>query len=439
MKQLLSIIFIVISVEALAQEPNIRDSLQNLNTNFHFQLTTVTQHKFEISAPYTGSNSLIGPAESATTLTSTIFWGHKLWKNAAIYINPEIAGGSGISSAHGIAGFTNGEAFRVGNPSPTGYVGRAYVRQTFELSDEREYIGEGANKVYKTRAKKYIDLVIGKFSIADFFDNNSYSHDPRSQFFNWSLMSNGAWDYPANVRGYTWGAMVEYGSPSYSLRITSVMVPTEANGNTMDTNVGKANSSVVEFEKPFSIHKQPGKVRLLVFYTQTQMGNYQQAIQENPTNPDITLTRTYGRTKYGYGINVEQKLADGIGLFARASWNDGHNETWAFTEIDRSASIGLVFEGSRWKREYDMLGIGTVINGLSSYHREYLAAGGYGFIIGDGQLNYGKEWATEIFYKANLFSDNFFLTPNFQYVVNPAYNKDRGPAAVIGFRAHVEF
>jgi high affinity Mn2+ porin len=241
------------------------------------------------------------------------------------------------------------------------------------------------------------------------------------------------------VRGYTWGAVVEYGNPAFSIRAAMVMVPTEANGNTMNKQIGKANSSVIEFEKPFMIGKSPGRLRLLAFYTRTNMGNYQQAVDEFTVNPDITLTREYGRTKYGYGINAEQELSKGIGVFARVSWNDGKNETWAFTEIDQSVSAGIVFNGLRWKRDFDLLGIGTAINGLSPFHRNYLAAGGYGFIIGDGQLNYAREWITEIFYRANLFSDSFFLSPNFQYVMNPAYNKDRGPATVIGIRVHVEF
>jgi high affinity Mn2+ porin len=439
MKIILALFCAALSWQAMAQQPIIRDSLQNLNSNFHFQLTTVTQHKYKINAPYTGLKSLTGPAESATTLTATIFWGSKLWKHAALYINPEIAGGSGVSSAQGIAGFTNGEAFRVGNPSPTVYLARIFIQQTFHLGGEQVSVGGGANEVYKKKARKYIDLVVGKFSVADYFDKNSYSHDPRSQFFNWGLMSNGAWDYPANVRGYTWGVVVEYGTPHYSLRAASTMVASEANGNTMDKNYAQANSNVIEFEKPYLLNKLPGKIRILGFYTRARMGNYLQAIKENPTNPDIMLTRAYGRTKYGFGINLEQSLTHNIGLFARVGWNDGHNETWSFTEIDRSASIGIFVDGAQWKRMNDQFGFGSVVNGLSSYHRDYLATGGYGFIIGDGQLNYSREWITEIFYRANLFSDTFYATPNFQFVLNPAYNKDRGPATLIGLRVHVEF
>lgn len=440
MKYLLSLlIFFLLLVDAFAQEPAIPDSLQNLNTNFHFQLTTVTQHKYAMHAPYTGTNSLTGESEDATTLTSTIFWGIKLWENAAFYINPEVAGGSGISGAHGIAGFTNGEAFRVGNPSPTVYAARAFFQQTFSFSDKQEFVGEGANDVYKTRSVKYLDVILGKFSVADYFDKNRFSHDPRSQFLNWSLMSTGAWDYPANVRGYTIGFVIEYGTPTWSWRVASVMVPEEANGNKMDTQVVKANSSVMEIEKPFNIGSRLGVIRLLGFYTQTHMGNYQESIMLSPVDPDITTTRKYGRTKYGFGLNLEQELSKGVGMFMRASWNDGKNETWAFTEIDRSVSMGFVLEGSLWKRSNDLVGIGSVVNGLSTYHRDYLAAGGLGFIIGDGKLNYANEWATEIFYKANLFSDSFFVSPNFHFVVNPAYNKDRGPATIVGVRVHVEF
>ena len=433
------LLFLLMPFWALAQEPNTKDTAATARMNFHFQLTTVTQHKFDMPAAYSGTNSLTTASESATTLTSTIFWGVKLWKNASLYINPEIAGGSGISSAHGISDFTNGEAFRVGDPAPKIYVARAFFRQTISLSADQDPIAEGANQVYESRPEKYITLIIGKFSIADFFDNNSYSHDPRSQFFNWGLMSNGGWDYPANVRGYTWGLMAEYGIPQLKIRAASVMVPTEANGNEMDTNIGEANSNVLELEVPFRIGRQSGIVRGLGFYTNAHMGNYDLAVDANPNQPDITTTRSYGRTKYGFGLNLEQAISSHAGVFARASWNDGKNETWAFTEIDRSLSVGLLSYGHSWKRPQDRIGIATVISGLSTHHRNYLAAGGLGFIIGDGALNYGNEWVTEIFYNVNLFYDGFFLTANYQFVNNPAYNKDRGPAHVVGIRAHVEF
>jgi high affinity Mn2+ porin len=438
-KSWIQLLLLFISFEAFAQEPVASDTGKIPRINFHFQLTTVTQHKFDMPADYTGTNSLTPESEEATTLTSTLFLGVRLWKNASFYINPEIAGGSGISGAHGIGDFTNGEAFRVGDPSPKIYLARAFVRQTISISGEQQAIEEGPNQIYNALPKKYVTLIFGKFGIADFFDANSYSHDPRSQFFNWGLMSNGGWDYPANVRGYTWGMVAEYGTPSLKIRAASVMVPTEANGNEMDTNIGQANSNALEIEVPYKLGNRKGIVRGLAFLTYAHMGNYDQAVQEDPNTPDITTTRRYGRNKYGFGLNVEQAIGDHAGLFARLSWNDGKNETWAFTEIDRSFSIGILTAGDSWKRPQDHFGLATVISGLSPHHREYLAEGGLGFILGDGALKYGKEWVTEIYYNVNLFHEGFFLTPNYQFVSNPGFNRERGPAHVIGIRAHVEF
>lgn len=438
MRSALASILTLSSCVAMAQIPAIPDSSANFNSDFHFQLTTVTQYHPTFKAPYTGANSLHTGEENATTLTSTFFWGVQVGKLFELYLNPEIAGGAGLSSAKGIAGFTNGEAFRVGNPAPTVYVARAYIRRSFNIGGEEEYFGESANQVNKTRTKKYFDVVLGKFSIADFFDNNKYSHDPRSQFFNWSLMSAGGWDYPANVRGYTVGAMLELGTPQFEARFATVMVPTEANGNTMDKKIGKARSHTLEIEKPIKLFGQPGSIRVLGFYTMAHMGSYDQAIASEPFAPDITTTRIYSRNKYGGSINIEQSLTDSWGFFARGSWNDGKNETWAFTEIDRSVSMGVVQKEGFLKRESDELGIATVVNGISDPHKEYLRRGGYGFIVGDGALNYKPEWVTEIYYKINLFYRGFWLTPDYQFVLNPAYNGDRGPANILSLRAHIE-
>ena len=232
------ILFILLGMTMVfAQEPNIPDSVQNINTNFHFQLTSVSQIKSRIHALYSGAHSLNPNAERASTLTATIFWSEKLWKHAAIYVNPEVAGGGGISQAQGIAGFTNGEAFRVGQPAPAFYLARLFIQQTISLSEKMISIGENANEAYKTKPEKYIDLIFGKFSNADYFDKNSFSHDPRTQFLNWSLMSNGAWDYAANVRGYTVGGIIEYCTENFSWRTGLTLLPLQANGN----EIGRAH------------------------------------------------------------------------------------------------------------------------------------------------------------------------------------------------------
>jgi high affinity Mn2+ porin len=429
---------------------------QDKNWSLHFQQTVIPQHKPKINAPYSGEFSLSDTSETQTSLTTTIYLGRRLWKGAAVFYNPELAGGSGLSQARGIAGFTNGECFRIGNPSPTIYTARLFFRQDFALSGKEnaskktpEKVVEGEAHAYPTEADEdgintiagnrptnRFSFAIGKFSIADFFDNNSYAHDPRSQFMNWALMSTGGWDYPANTRGYTWNVVAEYVRENYAIRVASSLVPTTANGPELNLQWNGNNSNTLELEKSTTFFGKEGKLRALAFYTTTYMGSYAEAIKQ--TNPDVTLTRKDGRTKYGFGINYEQKLAKESGLFFRASWNDGNNETWAFTEIDQSVSGGFV-KDNLFGRKQDRLNIGFAFNGISDQHRQYLAKGGYGFIIGDGKLpNYGLETILEINYNAKI-TDWLSVTPDYQLVINPAYNQDRGPVHAFALRMHTEF
>ena len=414
----------------------IRHGLAQSPVTFHFQQTVIPQYKPSFKAKYSGTNSLITTAETQTTLTSTLFVGARLWKGGEIYINPELSGGSGLSGAKGIAGFTNGEAFRIGDAAPVIYLARGFLKQTFAIGQDTETQEEEANQIAGQTPKKYLRLIVGKFCLADYFDANEFSHDPRTQFLNWALMSNGAWDYAANVRGYTVGYVVEYGTPSVSVRFGTSEVPTTANGPDLNTDLGKNYSHFLEIEKPFSFFKKQSTLRLLGFYTKTGMGNYTKAIQRSDV--DITETRQAGRTKVGFGINFESHTSDWAGYFLRFGWNDGRNETWAFTEIDRSASYGWSFTGKPFNRPDDHFGIAYVVNDLSKPHRDYLAAGGYGFIIGDGKLNYGSERILELFYNFQI-NQHFWLTPDCQFVKNPAYNRDRGAAIALSLRAHVEF
>ena len=275
--------------------------------------------------------------------------------------------------------------------------------------------------------------------MADFFDGNEFSHDPRTQFMNWSLMDNGAWDYPANTRGYVLGAFTELGQPNWTLRFAFTMVTTTANGAIWDAKIQKANTQTLEYERRYTINGQKGTVRVLGFLNNGKFGNYTQAIAQNPTAPVVDTTQAYGRHKYGFGISADQYLSKDFGVFAKASYNDGHTETWFFTEIDRSLSFGGVLKGSSWKRSDDELGLAFVGNGLSAPHRDYLADGGYGFLIGDGKLNYSPEMIAELYYKVNAFQKKFWLTPDYQFILHPAYNADRGPVNVFSLRAHIEF
>ncbi|WP_052955409.1 carbohydrate porin [Flavihumibacter petaseus] len=406
--------------------------------SFHFQLTGIMQAHPSFDAAYSGDNSLHDSAEHELSLTTTIYLGRRLWKGAAIYYNPEVAGGSGISGAKGIAGFTNGETFRIGDPAPAFYTARLFLEQEFSLGNQQDtlYVDADANQLsgYTTRSK----LVIrgGKFALSDYFDDNSLCHNPRTSFFNWSLMSNGAWDYPANTRGYTWSLMAELILPRWSLRAATALVPVYANGPDLDWHYTKAHSETIEGEYHYTIGRRQGTLRALAYRNVSKAPDYDVAAA---TDKDVIYGKDYGGVKYGFGLNAEQEISDNLGIFVRSSWNDGQTATWAFTEIDRSLSAGILATGASWKRPGDRLGIAFVTNGISTPHARFLNSGGYGFIIGDGKLpDQRGESIAECFYNAAVF-EHCWLTADYQLVQHPAYNPDRGPVHVFAARVHIEF
>jgi Carbohydrate-selective porin, OprB family. len=373
------------------------------NINLHFQQTVVTQGHPSFQAKYSGTNSLNTSAETATSLTTTLFLGLRIYNNLELYVDPEISGGAGISGAVGLAGFSNGETFRIGNPKPELYPARLFLKYTFNLDNsDVDTISDGANQLSEIESKKNFTVIIGKFGIADYYDNNDYSHDPRTQFLNWALMNSGAWDYPADTRGYTWGFSLMYNDPSYAIQFAAVMEPLSANGLVMDTHINKAFGLALEFDKVYSISGKSGTARLLLFSNKSRMGSYSETLNNPAYDMDITQTRKYSRLKYGFAFNLSQKIIENLGGFLRVSWNDGKTETWAFTEIDKSVAIGIVDNELMRTRINDELGIAYVINGLSNDHMDYLANGGYGFMIGDGKLNYGYENILETYYKIKL-------------------------------------
>jgi len=434
-KTLLSLVILFTVTKFAAAQ----DTVKNQRFNVHFQQTVITQYKPGFSAPYTGNNSLLTGEETQTSLTTTLFGGARLWKGMEAYFNPEMSGGSGLSKTLGIAGFPNGETFRVGGAEPKIYIARLYFTQNFEWGNDKEYIEDDVNQLAGWKSKRYLKVTVGKFGMADFFDGNEFSHDARSQFMNWSLMDNAAWDYPANTRGYVFGAVAELGQPNWALRFGYTMTTTSANGAIWDERIGHANTQTLEYEKRYTLSGQKGTLRLLAFRNNGKMGVYRDAITQNPAAPDVDATQAYGRHKYGFGISADQYLTNDFGVFAKASYNDGKTETWAFTEIDRSLSLGAVLKGTSWSRKDDELGLAFVGNGISKDHKDYLAAGGYGFIIGDGQLNYSPELIAEVYYKLNAYQHKLWLSPDYQFIANPAYNRDRGPVNVFSLRAHVEF
>ena len=430
----------------IAQTPIDTNIFKSCPHSLHFQSTIVNQYKPGFSAKYSGINSLYTEEENRISVTATFYAGLRLWKNASVFVNPELAGGEGLSQTLGIAGATNGETFRIGDPKPAIYLARGFIQQVLPIySDDTEEIpkdiehfkNEDFNQLSEFLPDRYINIVIGKISIADYFDDNTFAHDPRTEFMNWALMSSAAWDYPANTRGYTPSAVIEYFSKKYECRAGISMVPTTANGNVMDKNITKAYSITFENVLHYHLFHQPGTLRLLGFYTTARMGNYDLAVLQNPLNPDITNTRQYGRTKYGVVLNAEQYISSNIGCFLKLSWNDGINETWAFTEIDHALSAGINIHNIL-KNSEDNFSVAYALNGISEQHRNYLKHGGIGFMLGDGNLNYAAEHIVESFYKIAIKKNTFYLTLDYQFILNPGYNKDRaGPVHVFSVRTHV--
>jgi high affinity Mn2+ porin len=407
--------------------------------DLHFQFTTVTQVHPPFSASYSGRNSLSPDSEHESTVTSTLFLGARLWKEAEIYVNPELSGGSGLSRALGIAGFPNGESFRVGDAQPRIYLARLMLRQSFAAGSDMERVEEDANQLGGQRPVRRWTITLGKFGVSDIFDDNAYSHDPRTQFLNWADWTSGAWDYSADTRGYTWGFAVEYDNVDWAARFGATAEPKVANGLEFDKDLSHAYSLMTEIERRYDLRGQKGSAKVILFYNRSDMGSYREAIlQSGGATPDITSTRRVGRSKWGFVVNLEQALSATDGAFFRGSWNDGRNEAWAYAEIERSITAGAVRKQPLRGRPDDEAGIAFIVNALSRDHRDYMAAGGYGFMIGDGRLTYGLEEIAELYYKAALHK-NVWLTANYQFVENPAYNRDRGPAHIFTLRLHTEF
>ena len=404
---------------------------------FHAQSTYIPQGYGRFSARYTGPLSLVPVHQEEDSKTATLFLGVRAWKGGDLYANPEASGGAGVSSASGMAGFPNGEITRVGTREVKEYWARIFLRQTFNLDGDVEQVEDDLNQIAGTRNAHRFTITLGKFSVLDVFDINPYAGDPRSEFMNWALMANGAWDYPADTRGYTAGVAVDYRFGVWSVRAGSFLMPEVANGPILDKRIRKARGEVLELENRYSINGREGAVRILSFVNHAAMGRYRQALDLQPAFPDVTATRQPGRVKYGFGLNMTQSITGSVGAFMRLGWNDGHTETFAFTEIDRTANVGLSVKGTRWHRPDDNFGIAGLVNGLSRDHRDYLAAGGLGFIIGDGQLNYKTENVIESYYRLNFYKA-CAVTGDFQRVWHPAYNGDRGPVSIYAVRFHVQ-
>ena len=424
----------------LAVAAHAQSDTESQRWNLWYQATGIGQYHGTFRSPYEGSNSLQADTERDVSLTTTLFFGLRLDRDTQVYFDPEIAGGRGFSGVTGIADFPNGEMPRVQGATPTPYVARLYIRHDFGFSDVRETVESDANELGGSRSVTRYTVVAGRFALTDFFDNNRYTHDPRTQFMGWGIMDNGAWDYAADTRGYTWGWLHEFHTRRWSARYASAAEPRTANGLRFDWRLLRDRSDIFEGEADYKPRGHAGALRVLSYFNHADAGSYGAAIAlaaRTGCTPDLTATRQPGTLKYGFGINLEQELTKDVGAFLRLGWNDGKTETWAFTAIDRLASGGISVKGAHWRRPYDTAASGLTVSGISAVHAEYLASGGVDFMVGDGALRYGPEYVSESYYSARV-RPGLFAAIDLQRVVNPAYNRDRGAVWIAALRLHLE-
>ena len=433
----------MVAVSCFAGEPERPPEAQAPSPwSLHFQNTDVVQGVTGFHSPYSGSNSLT-PSQTRETVSATFFLGARLWDGGALFFDPEYSQGQGLNQTLGLAGFPNGEAQKAGKIPGVFYTARLYLQQTIGFGGETEPVLDGKNQLAGTQDISRLTLRLGKMGASDFIDDNSFSHDARAQLMNWSIWESGGWDYPADVKGYTDGLLLEWNEKNWTLRAGSYLMPKIPNGAHLDPRFWKSFGDVAELEWRYSLNEHPGKIRLLGFANRSRVARYDDATDHPGSDglPDVTTDRAL-RTKYGAALGFEQDLGSNLGGFLRLSANDGQTQSAAFTDIDHSLATGLALKGTAWGRPEDTLALACAFNGLTDAHRRYLAAGGLGILVGDGHLRYATEKIMEVSYDVKLFQRGSWTTHlalDYQLVSSPGYNADRGPANILGMRLHTEF
>ena len=392
---------------------------------------------------YSGINSLSPHYEKALSRVLTLYTGARVSDSTEVIVDIEEAGGTALSTGLGLAG--NADLDIVRNPllSKAPYLARGMFHKVFALSHDKIENERTPLSLFNELPRRRMEIRFGKFSLPDFFDQNSVGSDTHFQFTNWSVDNNGAWDYAADTRGYTVGAVAEFEDRNWGFRFAEALMPKVANGIDLVWRPWQVHAENFEYELRHGlIRKKSGVLRLLAYTNYANMGIYRDAVIQFEEGlvpaPDITHHAWQITRKYGFGVNLEQTLTPNLTAFARWGWDNGKTESFAYTEIDSSVAEGVRVNGLKWHRKQDRAGIAFVSNGIKKDHQNYLATGGYGFLLGDGRLNYGRENILESYYTAHVWR-GIYLAAGLHYIVNPGYNRDRGPVIVPSLRAHVEF
>lgn len=407
------------------------------------QINVIFQGHPGFHALYSGPNSLRAQGETATSHVVTLYTAYAFNRSTEVLFDLESASGRGLSDALGLAGITNLDAVRNPTLGIAPYIARAEVHKVFALSSEEEDQERiPTNSILTKMPVRRLEVRAGKMSLVDFFDVNPGGSDSHLQFLNWTADNNASYDYAADTRGYTYAAIVEYEDRNWGLRFAEGLMPKVANGPDLDFNISRARSENVELElRPQLVKERKTVLLFLSYVNHANMGSYGQAVQAflngTTAQPDIVATRRQGRIKYGFGFNFEHELAKNVRAFGRVGWNEGQNESFAYTEANQSVQIGGDWRAESWHRPWDKFGMTFMSNAISRAHQSYLALGGQGFLLGDGRLTYARENILESYYNAHLWR-GLYLSPNLQFIVHPGYNQDRGPVLVGGLRLHLE-
>jgi len=406
------------------------------------QMNFVYQGHATFISPYQGPHSLRSNSEAELSRVFTLFSGWQTSASTEFLLDLESAGGRGISDAFGLAGYSNLDVVRNPELGATPYVARGIFHAVFALSDNRVDAERNPLSLFTTLPARRLEVRVGRFSLADFFDNNAAGGDSHLQFLNWTLDNNGAYDYAADTRGYTVGALLDFEDRNWGLRFAETLMPRVANGIAFQWNLERARAENIELElRPRLLPRRTTILRLLSYVNHANMGDYREAIQQfeagQTSVPDVSNHPLTIAIKYGFGANLEQPVRDWLIAFSRFGWNEGRHESFVYTEANQSVSFGMVAKGRPWRRKRDRSGLAFVSDAISGDHRRYLQLGGLGFLLGDGNLTYGRENIVEYFYTGHLWR-GVFLSFDLQHVNNPGYNQVRGPVTIPGLRLHVE-
>lgn len=406
----------------------------------HAQATFTDQGHLAFSAPYAGGNSLSNNASGRETFDLTVFAGVRPWRGAEVWVNPEVDQGFGLNNTLGVAAFPSGEAYKVGAATPYLKLQRLFLRQTINLSGEGRSVDADVNQLSGRQTANRLVITIGKFSVTDVFDGNSYAHDPRRDFLNWGFIDTGTFDYAADAWGYTLGAAAEWYQGPWTLRGGAFDLSVVPNSEKLDPSFGQFQL-IGEIERRFAVARREGSIKLTGFLSRARMGAYTDAIalgQQTNSTPSLAPVRKY-RSRSGVSLDAQQALTPDLGAFLRLGVAGGSSEPYEFADIDRTVAGGMSLKGAAWGRAGDTVGLAGELNGISALHRKFLANGGLGILIGDGRLpHYGDERILETYYDVPV-GRMAHVSADYQFIDNPGFNRDRGPVAVFALRLHAQF